>query len=243
MQNKREMFIELAILGVLAYAVFFVSVNVNPILGSIYALPVLLAISLGMVDYFFGSKVIKLVNKNVSWGKALMWGVGGYVALLLSTQLTTTLAEVIPLKEVLNLLAASAPVFSQSAILNFLTFGVLIAYIETAAFFIIAIDVLTSFFKVPLNKENLFNPKMILIIVGLSGAFLLYHVTAKGIENEATLILVFLMAVISLIMTIWTGDARPAIILHVLANSIASTSLFVIKPEVISILLPLIGIG
>jgi len=232
--------IELGIVGIIGYILFFISVNVNPTLGSIYTLPLVLGISLALVDYFFGSKSIKLFNKNVSWFQAFAWGIGGYIAVILSAQLASIFAEVIPLTELLSLLGATAPIFSQSSLLNVFSFGFLLAFIETYTFFVIALDILCSMFNVEINKRSLSNPKMWLIIFGLSLLFLLYHITAKGIENEVTLILVFFMAVISLITLVYTQDARPALILHILANSIAATSIFVIVPKVI---LPLVGGG
>jgi len=238
MATKQALLMELGIVGVIGYILFFIMVNVNPTLGSIYTLPVVLGISLAMVDYLFGSKTIKLINKNVSWGQAIMWGVGGYVAVLMFSQITNTLAGLLPLKELLGLLATTAPVFSESAILNFLTFGILIAYIETYTFFVIALDILASMFKIRIDKGSLSNPKMWLILFALSLTFLLYHVTAKGLANESVLILVFFMALVSLITLIWTKDARPSLILHILANSIASTQLFVIAPA-LNILIPL----
>jgi len=225
-QTKREIFIEMSILGFLAYVVFFVSVNVNPTLGTIYSNPVLLAIVLGMVDYFFGSKTVKLINKDNSWGKVFLWGIAGYIAVLASSYLSSALATIIPVKELLSLLASSAPVFSNSASLNFFVFAFLVAYIETYAFFVIALDASATLFKVQLNRKNIFNPKLVLILFGLSLAFLLYHVTAKGIQAESTLILVFFMALMSLITIVYTEDARPALIIHILANAIAATSLF-----------------
>jgi len=225
-RKGEELLIELGIVGILGYVLFFVSTNVNPTLGSIYTLPVLLAISLALVDYLFGSKTIKLINPNVSWIEAFMWGLGGYIAVILSTHLATALAEIIPLRELLELLAASAPVFSQSPIINWVVFGILIAYIETYTFFVTALDLFSSMFKVQITKRNILNPKMLTIMFGLSLLFLFYHVTAKGIASEATLILVFFMAFISLVTIIYTLDARPALIIHIMANSIAATSFF-----------------
>jgi len=242
-KEKRELLIEIGVLAGLAYFLFFVSVAINPVIGSIYTLPVLLAIVLIMGDYFFGERTIKFINPNVSWFKAFAWGIGGYVLLILSTQLASGLAKVIPLTEILSLLGATSPIFSQSPFLNFLIFAGAVAIIETMAFGVVALDVFGSIFKVQLNKQNLFNPKLILIMISLSVAFLLYHVQAKGIgfESEAILILVFFMMFISLVTMVWLQDYRASIILHILANSIAMSSIFNINP--ITIILPLVGIG
>ena len=155
-----------------------------------------------------------------------MWAVGGYVAVLLSSQLASKLATVVPLTEILNLLGSTAPVFSNSAGLNWFTFSILIAFVETYAFFVIALDILCSMFSVEIDKRNLYNPKMWIILFSLSFLFMMYHVTSKGVQSEATLILVFFMAMISLISLIWTKDARGALGIHIIANGIASASIF-----------------
>jgi len=227
MVSKKDLLIETGIVAIfISWWWFFVSTNVNPVLGNIYTNITLGAIAIAMIDYFFGSKVIKLINPNVSWVKAFTLGVIGYIILLFSGQLAVRFAEVIPVTELLQLLASSAPVFSQSAIINFLTFGVVVAYIESYAFFVVGYDLLASMFNVEISKRSLTNPKSWMIIFGISLMFLFLHITSKGIESEATLILVFLMAVISLVMVTIYRDARIPIIIHVLANSIASTALF-----------------
>ena len=236
MTEKRELFIELSIVALISYWLFFLQTNVNPVLGNIYTNLTLGSIGVVLVDAFFGQKTIKLFNKKVSWVQAFAFGVGGYVAVLLSTQLTSALSGVIPLTEILNLLGSSAPVFSNSPIINFITFGQIIAYIESYALFIAGFDLMGSLFKVEISKRNLFNPKLQMIIIGISILFLMLHVTAKGIDNESTLFLVFLMAYISLTITAWTQDGRACLILHLGANTVAASSLFI---KTATVILPL----
>jgi len=237
MTQKRALLVELSIVALISYWWFFIQTNVNPTLGNIYTNITVGAIAIVMVDVFFGKKSIKLLNTNIRWATAITWGVLGYGVLILSTQLASFLATVVPLSEIFNLLASSAPVFSNSPIINFITFGEVIAYIETYALFIAGFDLMASVFKVDINKKNLFNPKLQAIMIGISLLFLFLHVTAKGVSNEATLILVLLMAYISLFITAWTQDGRPALILHILANSIAATSIFVIVPAALPLVL------
>jgi len=235
--EKRKLFLELSIVALISYWFFFISTNVNPALGNVYTNITVGAIGIVLVDYFFGKKTIKIINNNISWTQAVLWGVGGYAALLLGTQIATGLANIIPLKEILGLLGASAPVFSNSAFINWVTFGQVIAYIETYALFIAAFDLLASVFKIEISKRNLANPALQLLMLSLTILFIMLHVTAKGIESEAVLILVGMMAYISLFITAWTQDARPGLLLHMLANSIAATALFTITTHI----LPLIG--
>jgi len=228
--NKQKLLIELGIIALISYWFFFISTNVNPTLGNIYTNITIGAGIFFLADYFFGKKEIKLVNEKHSWGKMLIVGVVGYVLLLVSSNLASSLSQIIPLSESLKLLGATAPAFSDSPLINFITFGDVIAYIETYALFIVGLDLLASVFNISINKENLSNPKLWGIIFGIAILFLFLHITAKGIESEAILLLVFFMAVISMVLTVIYQDGRPAIILHVLANSIAATALFVTVP-------------
>lgn len=231
-QDKTQLLWSVGILSLIGVTLFFIATNVNPALGTIYNNLLFVSIAAILGDYFFGKQQIKLINSRVNWISAFVWGVAGYVALIVSTQLASTLSKVIPLTEVLALLGSSAPVFSNSATINFFTFGALIPYIETFALFVALPDLLATMFRTDLNKRTIFTTKVLAIIVSLSLLFLLLHVTAKGITNESVLILVFFMAFISLIITIWTEDARPAIILHIIANSIAASTIFSITPTI-----------
>ena len=113
---------ESGLLIILSFFLFFVSVNINPTLGGIYQGLALLGIIAAIVDYLFGKRSLSLINKKISWGKALIISLVAYILLILGSHLATGLAEVVPLKELLGLLGATAPVFSSSELFNFLIF-------------------------------------------------------------------------------------------------------------------------
>jgi len=225
MANQKRLW-ELGILTLITFWFFFISTNVDPRLGTIYMGLPILTIAIIFADIFFGQKQIKFINRNVTWGQAFIWGVGGYLIVIASTFFTGYLAAIIPLKEILLLLSATAPVFSESVLINFLNFGLVISFTESYALFIALPDLLASIFKVNIDKRNLFNPKLLGIIISISILFLLLHITTKGITNESILILVFIMAMVSVVITIYTKDARPALILHLIANIIAISGIF-----------------
>ncbi len=241
MARDQKLLFEMGIVSVfIAFWWFFIQTNVSPALGNVYIGLTVSAVAIALIDSLYGTKEIKLVNPSNDWVTVAFVAVIGYLVLIFGGKFIISLTEVIPISEILNLLASSAPVFSQSAIINYITFAIVIAYIETYALFIVGYDLLASMFKVRIDKSNLTNPKLWLIIFGISLLFLMLHVTAKGIDNQSTLVIVFFMAVISLVLTTIYKDGRPALILHILANGIASASLFgVINP--ITIIAPLIG--
>lgn len=207
----------------LSFALFFVSTNVNPSLGNIYQGLAVVGIGILLADYAFGKREIKLVNKSINWMTAIFIGAIGYLILIFSSYFMNSLAKVIPLTEILGLLGASAPVFSSSASINFFIFAVIIPIVETAVIFALAIDLFSSIFNINLNKLSF---KLIILFLGLSLAFLLFHVNSKGISNESALLLVSLMAFISCILIWWYKEARIAILLHIIANSVASLPTF-----------------
>jgi hypothetical protein len=89
--------------------------------------------------------------------------------------------------------------------------------------FALAIDLFASMFNISLNRMS---GKLIGLFLVLSFLFLLFHIQAKGIQNEAALILVFLMAFISCILIFIYKESRIPSLMHIFANTIASLSIF-----------------
>lgn len=224
---NRRVLVELGIISIISFALFFISTNVNPQLGTIYQGLAILGIVLTLIDISYGKKEIFMINRSIPWGKALLISIGAYVVLIFGSYIATGLAEAIPLKELLGLLGATAPIFSQSPSINFMIFAIIIPIIETYVIFGAAIDIFSSMFKISPTRQNLFSTKLMVIIIIISLAFLIFHTSAKGLENEAALILVGIMGFISCLLIIWYNEYRIAILLHIEANLIASVGLFV----------------
>ena len=232
---------ELGLIGIISFFLFFVSTSVNPVLGGIYQGLALLGIVLAIVDISYGRRSLNFINPKIAWMKALLISGVAYLVLVFSTHLASGLAKSIPLTEILSLLGATAPIFSQSPSINFIIFAIVIPIIETYVIFCIAIDLFGSMFKMDLSKKGLFTTKVMSLIILISLAFLLFHVQAKGIENEASLILVGIMAFISCVLVIWFQEFRVSILLHIWANVIASVSIFSSLDTVFKSILPFVG--
>jgi hypothetical protein len=217
---KQEALFEIGILGIVGYLLFLNSTLINPTLAFIYTILLVISFAFVLGDNLHGKRQVPLVDKNISWGKAIFISLISYgILILLSSFIVPFLAKAIPLTEILSLLATSAPLFSGSNFFNFINFGLLIPYIETFAIFVIAIDFFTSMSKkMDINKLDF---RLLGLFVILSTAFLFFHIQSKGLESEGTLILVFFMAFISCLQVFFYREARIPIIFHIAANSIA----------------------
>lgn len=178
------------------------------------------ALIIALIDYQIARKEINLVNPNNSWIAALGIAVVGYFVIIFGGQLIVKLFSGVPIVDVLKLLEASSPIFSNSIILNKITFGIMVAYLETYAIFVVGYDLLASIFKVGINIKNLKNWKLILIIIGLTIFFTVLHATAKTLD-QASLVIVAFMALVSLIIITITKEGRTGILTHIIANSLS----------------------
>lgn len=247
--NEKTPFIEGALLAFAMYCWFFVATNVNPLLGNIYTGLTALAFIVLILETGWGKISVPLWNKTHNLFVVFVAVLSGYLALVFGGQLIVSYAQKIPIVDLLKLLASTAaPAFSQSTLINFFTFVVLVSFVETQGLFVRGFDLVVTFFNkvfgsnLEINKENLFKPSMWLIIFGISFMFLLLHTTAKGITNSSALILVFLMAVISLVLVCWFQEARIPILFHVTCNAIGYVGVFKIVDISFNIILGLIHI-
>ena len=113
-------------------------------------------------------------------------------------------------------------IFAKSAFLTILTFGVVIASIETR-FLGNLYESLANVFKVNLDSGTAFgifptDKKVIALTVIISALFVAYHFNAKGVTNNVALLITFLFAFVSLEMIRRTKEMESATYLHVFNN-------------------------
>jgi hypothetical protein len=194
---------------------FLVQTNANETLGSTFIGLTLLGGIMVIADYMFGNISIPLINPNRSWIMAITIAVIGYITVVFGGNLAIKLLSGIPISDTLGLLQASVPVFSNSYIINFLAFGFAIATVETFTIFVASYDLLLSMFNVDINNKT--SIKHWLIVAGLVILFIILHATAKQLDNPS-LIIVGWMALVSVVIVMFTKEARTAILLHILLN-------------------------
>lgn len=205
----------------------FVATNVNITLGQTYLHFTLGSLALLIIGITIFDKKLSITWSKKPGGnlKAMMIGFAGWVVLLLISVIVLKFVDPAnaSIESIMGLLGATTPALATSKIANLLTFGVAIAFIETnlwARMF----EFFADLFHINLEKKGVkkvYSSLMVLIII-LAFAFVLFHLTAKGVANTAALTVVFIMMMISLIMISVYGETRQAVFMHIWANTIAS---------------------
>ena len=205
----------------------FVATNVNIMLGQTYLHFTLGSLALLIIGITIFDKKLHITFQKKPGGnlKAIMLGFVGWIVLLIAS--VVALRFISPAQAnigaVMGLLGATTPALATSKIANLLTFGVAIAFIETQLWGRL-LEFFADIFHINLEKKGIkkiFSSLIVLIII-LAFAFVLFHLTAKGITNTAALVVVFIMMMVSLIMIAIFGETRQAVFMHIWANTVAS---------------------
>lgn len=205
----------------------FVSTNVNTQLGGVYLHFTWISLALLIIGITIFDRKIHITFQKSPGGmlNAILWGLGGWIALLISS--VAVLSFVDPAQanigSVIKLMGATTPALANSKFANWLTFGVAVAFIETQLW-ARGLEFISDVFGIDISErasKRIFSGFMALIIF-LSFVFLLFHLTAKGITNTSSLIIVFIMMMISMIMVAIFQETRQAVFLHIWANTVAS---------------------
>lgn len=209
---------EILTLVILLIAWPFLATNYSTNLSTIYAIFTLSAIVYVILDI---KRDIQFKKESDSFlTSVLIAGVATVAFIAFSSTV------IIPgTKAFLHLLSSTTPVLANNALTQKIVFGILVAATETLFFFVYLFDLLASIFNLSLTKNNLFSTKLWILIICLALLFVGFHLTAKAggtVEQTAgSLAAVFFMAVFSMFLVVWRGQALEAVLFHVILNSIA----------------------
>ena len=216
---------ELIYIAITFFTLLFVATNVNTALGTIYLMFVL-----GGLGFLTVARTFFNVGTNIpfqkqpggaikafGWG-ILAWGILLVVSSFLMKWIDPTQAS---LGAIITILGATTPALASSKIANFLTFGFVIPFAETQLWARL-MEFIADVFHIDISKQSYKKISTIVLIVLLSAGFMVFHITAKGITSTASLAVVFVMMVISLIMVTIFQETRQAVDFHIVANSVAS---------------------
>ena len=242
----RDVLIVIALLGI------FFSTNFETNLGNIFSIVLLVGTVAYLIDKKHEIEIEKVSNK----GKSVLFAVGAYIVFIFSSSIImpfigsiikmfsskfTYSLNAFSTNSIINTFSQSNLALTGNSFFQFLALSFFIAPTETIFFF-------GTLYEYGLDKlkTNLgFNIKNIALILILASIFTFVHLTAKGVSNNEALMLVFYFAVISLVLAIITKQLLEPILLHVIANGVASLPLLGINVSGFTILVyaGLIGLG
>lgn len=205
----------------------FVATNVNVTLGQTYLHFTLGSLALLIIGVAVFDKKIHITFQKRPGGQinAIIIGALGWILLLILSVIALRFID--PSKaniaSIIGLLGATTPALATSNIANWITFGGAVAFIETQLWARL-LEFFRDLFEIDMSKnalKKIFSVLGVLIIL-LSIAFMLFHLTAKGVTNTSALIIVFIMMMISLGMITIYQETRQAVYFHIWANAVAS---------------------
>jgi len=210
----RKNYVQEIILTIVAFIwLLFVATNVNITLGQTYlhfSLGILVLLIIGIT--IFDKKLhITFAKKEGGIFSAIMWGLAGWIVLLISSIIALKLLDPsqATISAVIGLMGAATPALATSKIANLITFGIAVAYVETQLWGRI-MEFFSDIFHININRKSLKTIGLLFIIAILAFIFSVFHLTAKGITNVSALIIVFLMMAISLVMIAYFEETKGA---------------------------------
>ena len=207
----------------------FLLINFNLELGTIYAIMAII----DWVSYYIAidSNAFKPIPiERARYGRytSLVWSMGAYVMFIfVAGFITSKFSGAVTgsgFERISQLVASTfsaTPILYGSTYLKLAVWGLLIPLIETRAFFRTGLQWGLHAAKVSL-PDNIFNVKAIVIAAVYGALFSVFHIVAKGITNNSSLLVTFVFGFVSVLMVIHFKEVTQAIFLHILTNSIAT---------------------
>jgi hypothetical protein len=128
-------------------------------------------------------------------------------------------------QSIFQLLSSSTPILQGSKILTLLGWGVVIPFVETILFFVIVQEGVADWYASATSafSQRSYNVKMIFVVMFVALLFTIFHLTAKGLQT-VPLLITFVFGLVSGLLVVRQGEARGAILIHVVTNSLAVLS-------------------
>ena len=194
-----------------AVILVFLMINYNLALANIYVAMVIIGSLMYLVPIQFNLfRWIPLVNSKGSLLMKVLIGAGfGFGFIQVYQYFTTT-----PMAAVF-----ATTIFGESEILTKLVYSGLIPPVETVFFFV---TILTWWaWKIGINVNSIqpFSTEGIKLMVLFGAVFVVFHATAKGVENNVDLILTLAFGILSIWMILYFKEAIEAIVMHIIVNA------------------------
>lgn len=225
MANLKNYMTEITLSVISFMWLWFVLTNANINLGNAYLWAIAISFILLIVNVLIFDKQVRVTYQKNPGGhlEAFFAGTIGWVLVLISSFLIMKFVEPsnATFYSIIKSFGAANPAFSASKIVNWLTVSFAIGYGETQLFARL-LEFISDKLNIPINRQNIMRAKFIITSIILAIVFAIFHATAKGVQATASLILVGIMMMISLIMIAYfNGETRQAVWLHVISNGAA----------------------
>ena len=214
------------IINIVSYIVLFIgaflAINYNQTLGLIYiGLTMTIVVSV-LID----KKIEYPLFQEGKWVESILWGIGGYIALALSSTLILQGIFSAQGGSFIQVLSSSIPIFANSSILTAFSYVLFVGTIETVAFLRLN-ELINNGTKSDFKWGN---PRVWFAIILTLGFFAIMHATAKDL-NWIALLIVGLMMLISILVTLKTKNMFAGLVIHYIANGLAILFTFNVLPS------------
>jgi len=223
--------------------IIFMLINFDPSFGQVFSAMLLLAAMMFTTDK---TKTFFIEKPGVNRLKSMAIALGAYITFIISSYLVLGALKVAGMQTVedaftnyslylASLYSQYAPALADSVFWLIIGFGIVIAFTETY-YFAVLYEFLGDYLKINWRRKGI---KTILLAIAVGIIFALFHLTSKGLANDAALIMTGIFGLISILLILYTGQMLEAILLHIITNTTA-----VLTNAGVTILSPLvIGVG
>lgn len=143
----------------------------------------------------------------------------GFLFSLLTPQALNTSGY---LASVLSVQASAIPYLANDAITNFISTGIIVPFVESIFFFALLLEVFADRRGISIRRSNMFSAPGLALSIFIAFIFTVFHLTAKIAGGSEGFIITFVFGLLSAMLVFYyNGETKQAILLHVLANSIA----------------------
>jgi len=203
--------------------ILFLVINFEPKVSYVY-------LGMALIAWMMYSNVVSrkifsippLKKPSTTWSSGILYGLVGFVVFIFITPVVLGFAGQAGYtpNSVLELMSSgfsTQPVLEQSKYTSFAVWGVLIPYIQTLFFPVILMLTLAN--KYHYSLTSLKGQLTLMTLIGIIAVF--FHLTAKGITNNAALITTFIFFFINTYLVIKFREKIQAAVMHIVGNSIA----------------------
>lgn len=210
----------------------FLLINFDQLVGTIYGLMIVIDWLAYYQAYDRGAfGIVPIIKKGNNPFISLVWAMGAYVAFIFmvnfiqsSFQPGSFFQSLENVSALISSTFSASPILFGSDFLKLAVWGIFIARIETLFFFrtLLQYGIRSAQFKFIKLPKNLMSLEALGVAAFFGALFALFHLVAKGITNNAALLVTFAFGVFSIYLVFYFKQVAEAIFLHIITNTIAT---------------------